>query len=353
MMKAARWYNAKDIRIEDVPVPSPDKDQVKIKTAWTGICGSDLHEYVAGPIFIPTTTPHPVSGETAPITLGHEFSGTVVEVGANVTHVAIGDNVVIEPILSCDECDACRHGKYNLCDSLGFQGLAGGGGGFSAFVTAAANRVHKMPEGLSLEQGALVEPAAVALHAVRISKLRAGDEVAVFGAGPIGLLLVEALLAAGAGRIHVVEISPQRAAKALELGATSAINPLQTDPVQEIRRLSPGGVDVAFEVTGVPAVLQQSIDSTSYEGETIVVSIWESEASIQPNSVVLKERSVKGTIAYRDIFPAVMDLMTRGVFSAERLVTKKIKLDQIVAEGFETLVKEKDQIKILVDPQPS
>lgn len=352
MMKAARWHNARDIRIEEVPVPAPKPDEVKIKTAWAGICGSDLHEYIAGPIFIPSETPHPVSGEVAPITMGHEFSGVVVEVGDNVSHVAIGDNVVVEPILACGTCVACLHGKYNLCNSLGFQGLAGGGGGFAPFVTAAGNRVHKMPEGLSLEQGALVEPAAVALHAVRISKLRAGDEVAVFGAGPIGLLLVEALVAAGAGKIHVVEISPQRAAKAIELGATSAINPLETDPVQKIRELSPGGVDVAFEVTGVPAVLQQSIDATNYEGETIIVSIWESEAAFQPNTVVLKERNVKGSIAYRDIFPAVMELMTRGVFSAERLVTKKIKLDQIVAEGFETLVNEKDQIKILVDSQP-
>jgi (R,R)-butanediol dehydrogenase/meso-butanediol dehydrogenase/diacetyl reductase len=348
-MKAARWYKAKDIRVEEVPEPVVTDGRVKIKVAWTGICGSDLHEYVAGPIFVPVDAPHPLSKERAPIIMGHEFSGEVVEVGAGVTRVKPGDRVVVEPILACGHCDACRHGKYNLCDSLGFHGLSGGGGGFSCSTVVDERMVHRMPEGLSFEQGALVEPAAVALHAVRLSSLKAGGTAAVFGAGPIGLLLVEALRAAGAATIHVVELSPQRAAKALELGANTTIDPSKEDPVAKLRDLTGGGVDVAFEVTGVPAVLRQCIEATHYEGETVIVSIWEKDAAFQPNTVVLKERVIRGIIAYRDIFPAVMQLMTRGYFQADRLVTKRIKLDDIVAEGFETLVREKQHIKILVE----
>lgn len=347
-MKAARWYKAKDIRVEEVEEPSPGPGQVKIKVRWTGICGSDLHEYAAGPIFVPVKTPHPVSHDVAPIIMGHEFSGEVAEVGQGVTCVEVGHRVVVEPILACGKCDACRHGKYNLCDSLGFHGLSGGGGGFSAYTVVAERWVHKMPEGLSFEQGALVEPAAVALHAVRISSFKAGGTAAVFGAGPIGLLLIEALKVAGASAIHVVELSEQRAAKARELGAASVIDPSKENPAERIRALSKGGVDVAFEVTGVPAVLQQCIDATRYEGETVIVSIWEKDAAFQPNTVVLKEKSLKGTIAYRDIFPAVMDLMVQGYFSAENLVTKRIELDDIVTECFDTLVAEKSQIKILV-----
>ena len=278
------------------------------------------------------------------------FSGEVVAIGNGVSRVAPGDRVVVEPILACGQCDACLHGKYNVCDSLGFHGLSGGGGGFADFTAVGERWVHKMPEGLSFEQGALVEPAAVALHAVRMSNLKAGGTAAVFGAGPIGLLLVEALRAAGASAIHVVELSPQRAAKALELGAKTAIDPSQDDAVARLRGLTGGGVDVAFEVTGVPAVLQQCIDATHYEGETIIVSIWEKPASFHPNTVVLKERSLKGIIAYRDIFPAVMELMVQGYFAADKLVTKRIALDDIVAKGFEALVKEKSQIKILVRP---
>lgn len=351
-MKAALWYNAKDIRVEDINEPKVTPGRVKIQVAWTGICGSDLHEYVAGPIFIPVEKPHPISKEMAPIVMGHEFSGTVVEVGEGVTKVKVGDKVVVEPILACGQCPACLKGKYNICKHLGFHGLSGGGGGFSEYTVVDERWVHKMPEGLSLEQGALVEPAAVALHAVRMSKLKAGDKTVVFGAGPIGLLVIEALKVAGASEIYAVELSKERREKALELGATAVMNPAEEeDVVAKIKELTNGGVDVAFEVTGVPAVLKQAIDSTTFEGETVIVSIWEKEASLQPNNIVLSERTVKGIIAYRDIFPAVMNLMTKGYFPAEQLVTKRIKIDEIVKEGFETLVNDKQQIKILVSPK--
>lgn len=350
-MKGARWHNVRDIRVEEVEEPKVEKGKVKIQVEWAGICGSDLHEYVAGPIFIPVKEPHPISKDVAPIIMGHEFSGRVVEVGEGVTKVKVGDPVVVEPILRCGKCPACKQGKYNLCENLGFHGLAGGGGGFSEYTVVDEYMVHKMPEGLSFEQGALVEPAAVALHAVRSSKIKAGDKAAVFGTGPIGLLVIEALKAAGASEIYAVEVSEERLQKALELGATAGINPKKEDPVQKLLELTDGGVDVSFEVTGVPAVLQQAVDSTAFEGETVIVSIWEKEVNLLPNNIVLKERNVKGVIAYRDIFPAVMNLMKQGYFPAEKLVTKKIKLDQIVEEGFEKLIKEKDQVKILVKPE--
>ena len=129
--------------------------------------------------------------------MGHEFCGTVTEPGEGVEGLAVGERVAIEPIFACGACAACGEGKYNLCDKLGFVGLSGGHGSFSAYSVVPARMVHKMPEGLSLEQGALVEPSAVALHAVRLSSIRAGDSAAVFGAGPIGLLVVEALRPAG------------------------------------------------------------------------------------------------------------------------------------------------------------
>lgn len=347
-MKAARWHGAKDIRVEDVPEPSPGEGEVKIKVAWAGICGSDLHEYLAGPIFVPVGQDHPLSHDKAPITMGHEYCGTVTEIGQGVTGVAVGDRVAIEPIFACGTCASCREGKYNLCDSLGFVGLSGGHGGFAAFSVVPARMVHKMPDSLSMEQGALVEPAAVALHAVRLSKIKAGDTAAVFGAGPIGLLVVEALRVAGAAQIHVVEPSEVRQKKALELGATTATDPMSADAVALIRERT-GGVHVAFEVTGVPQVLPQCINVTRHEGQTLIVSIWEADAAFQPNTVVLKERQLKGTIAYRNVYPAVMELMTQGYFSANKLVTKRIAIDNIVAEGFEALSSEKSHVKILVE----
>ena len=174
-MKAARWHGVKDIRVEDVAEPSPGAGEVKVKVAWAGICGSDLHEYLAGPIFVPVAQDHPLSHDKAPITMGHEYCGTVTQLGEGVIGLEVGDRVAIEPIFACGTCSACLEGKYNLCDSLGFVGLSGGHGGFAAYSVVPARMVHRMPEALSMEQGALVEPAAVALHAVRLSKIKAGD----------------------------------------------------------------------------------------------------------------------------------------------------------------------------------
>ncbi|PWW36682.1 MULTISPECIES: 2,3-butanediol dehydrogenase [Paenibacillus] len=346
-MKALRWHGVKDLRLENIDEPRPEQGKVKIKVEWCGICGSDLHEYTAGPIFIPAQAPHPLTGEKAPVVMGHEFSGKVVEVGEGVTRFQAGDRVVVEPIYACGHCEACKQGKYNLCDQMGFLGLAGGGGGFSEYVTAEEYMVHAIPDSISYEQGALVEPSAVALHAVRQSKLKVGDTAAVFGAGPIGLLVIEALKASGASDIYVVELSKERKAKAEELGAI-VIDPTQYNVVDEIHARTQGGVNVAYEVTGVPRVLQQAIDSTRIGGELMIVSIFEQEAPIVPNSIVMKERTVNGIIGYRDVFPAVISLMAKGFFPADKLVTKRISLDEVVEHGFEALLKEKNQVKILV-----
>ncbi|PKG25257.1 2,3-butanediol dehydrogenase [Niallia nealsonii] len=347
-MKALRWHGVKDLRLDHIDEPTAQKGQVKIKVEWCGICGSDLHEYTAGPIFIPTEEPHPLSGDKAPIILGHEFSGQVVEVGEEITKVQVGDRVVVEPIYACGKCTACKQGTYNLCEKMGFYGLAGGnGGGFSEYASIPEAMIHKIPDTVSYEQGALVEPSAVALHAVRQSKLKVGDKAAVFGTGPIGLLVIEALKASGASEIYAVELSEQRRKKAEEFGAIG-IDPSECDPVEHIQKLTNGGVDVSYEVTGVPPVLTQAINSTKIGGETMIVSIFETEASIHPQNIVLKERTINGIIGYRNVFPAVISLMAQGYFPADKLVTKRIKLDEAIEEGFETLLKERTQVKILV-----
>ena len=334
-MKAARWHAAKDVRIEEVEVPEVQPHQVKVAVKFTGICGTDLHEYLDGPIFIPTEE-HVYSGQKAPVTLGHEFSGEIVEVGSDVTRVKVGDRVTIEPILA-------KHnliGDYNLDPNLNFVGLAADG-----------DLVHVIPDSLSYEQAALTEPAAVAVYAVRQSALKTGDTAVIFGLGPIGLLIVEALRAAGASKIYAVELSPERQAKAEELGAI-VVRPEEGETVVEaIHRLTGGGADVSYEVTGVPVVLGQALAAVHKAGECMVVSIWEREASINPNEFAIQEKSLKGIIAYRHIFPKVLELMEQGYFPADKLVTKKIKLENIVEEGFVELTQDKSQIKILVEPE--
>lgn len=249
-MKAAMWYGVRDIQVRDVSEPTVQPGMVKIKVKWCGICGTDLHEYLAGPIFLPDE-PHPLTGEKVPVILGHEFSGEVVKIGEGVTKVDVGDRVTVEPILACGRCRACQKGYYNLCEQLGFHGLSGGGGGFSEMTTVHERWVHKIPDSMTLQEGALVEPAAVALHAVRRSQLKPGDNCIVFGAGSIGLLVIQAAKISGASNIIAVEIAEQRRALAKQMGADFTLDPMKDQVQDTVNDLLNGGADVCFEVTGV------------------------------------------------------------------------------------------------------
>lgn len=347
-MKALRWHAQKDIRVDEVEEATAKPGCVKLKVHWCGICGTDLHEYEGGPVFIPTDKPHPLTGETAPVTLGHEFAGEILEIGEGVEGWNVGDRVVVEPLMFNPKSRAGRVGLYNLCDDMGLYGLSGMGGGFSEYACVPVDMLHRMPENVSYEQGALVEPAAVAFHAVRRSRFKAGDNVAVFGAGPIGLLTIESLKAAGANKIYAIELSEERCARAEKLGAT-VLNPAKVDNIVDlIVEETDGGVDVAFEVTGVAPVLQQAIDSTKMHGEAIVISVWTKPAPIQPNALLLKERSMTGVFAYCNVFPAVLNLMAQGYFNVDDFVTDKVALNDVVEKGFHALLNEKDQVKILV-----
>ncbi|WP_027416411.1 2,3-butanediol dehydrogenase [Aneurinibacillus terranovensis] len=350
-MKAAFWYGLRDIRVEDIAEPSVGKNDVKIKVSYCGICGSDLHEYLAGPIFVPVEEPHPISKDKAPIIMGHEFSGEVVEVGESVTSVKVGERVCVEPILSCGKCASCLKGHYNVCEQLGFVGLSGGFGGFAEYSVVPASMVHKIPDHMTWEQAALVEPTAVAVHAVRQSGLKIGDSVAVFGTGPIGLLVIQAAKAAGASQIIAVEVSPERRKIAKKIGAHMVVNPLEVDVVQIIKEHTNGlGVDVAFEVAGIESTINAAIESTRSEGNVVNISIWERPAAIPMNNFILTERKMTSIIAYRNIFPQVIQLIANGQIQASELVTKKINLQHIVSQGFEALTQSKNQIKILVNP---
>lgn len=347
-MKAAIWYGAKDIRVEEVQEPVIRPGAVKIRVEWCGICGSDLHEYVAGPITIPVAEPHPLTGVQAPVIMGHEFAGQVIEVGEGVERIKVGDRVCVEPILNCGECAPCCKGMYNLCETLGLHGMSGEGGGFSEVTMVQEHMVHKIPEHMTYEQGALVEPVAVALHAVRQSQMKAGDSCVVFGLGPIGLAILQCLKAAGATRIIAVDISTERREKALSLGATHTINPLEQDAATFIRELTGNGADVCFEAAGVEPTLASAVDCVKVDGQVLIVSLWERNPAIALNSLVFKEINIKGTICYRDVFPTVIDMIANGTLQSEKLITSKIKVDDITEKGFEALLKNKNEIKILV-----
>lgn len=355
-MKAALWYEKKDVRVEEIEEPKVVKGSVKIKVKWCGICGSDLHEYLGGPIFIPVGQPHPLSGTTAPVVLGHEFSGEIVELGEGVTKFNVGDRVIVEPIVACGKCPACMEGKYNLCSSLGFHGLCGSGGGLAEYTVFPEGFVHKIPDEMSYEDAALVEPMAVGLHSVRMANFNTGDTALVLGAGPIGLATIGCLKAAGARLIVVLQRKSIRQKYAKRAGADVVLDPNEVNIPEEIKKLTGGvGVDAAFETTGAKIGFDTGLESLKYEGTMVITSIWEKDTNFNPNVLVFTEKKIVGTLAYRHEFPATMALMKDGRIKTEGYITKKIALDNIVEEGFGALTgpEKKKHVKILVTPDKS
>ena len=354
-MQAARYYGKEDVRVEEIDAPTLGPDEVRIDVAACGICGSDLHEYAAGPGTIPTE-PHPVTGESLPITIGHELGGTIVEVGDDVD-VAVGTDVAVNPIVWCGECRYCLAGEYNLCANGGFVGLSGGGGGFAEELVVSEEKVVPVPDDVPTELAALVEPFTVGLHAVRRSALSAGDSVAIFGSGPIGLTVVQAVRAAGAGDIYVSEPRDARRERAADSGADVLIDPTETDAVEAIHEGTGGGADVAFEVAGIEQTVQAALGAVRSGGNLTIVSLFEEPISVQPIEIVTRELDVTGTAAFQggpraaEEFSRTIRMFASGALDPEQLVTARIELDDIVSEGFESLLDpESDQVKILVRP---
>lgn len=355
-MRAAVYHGRGEVRVEERDERTVGPESVRIDVAVCGLCGSDVHEYAAGPLAIPDAQAHELTGETLPVTMGHEFSGRVSEVGEDVTDVGVGDRVTVNPAIWCGECRYCVAGSYQRCRYGGSIGLSGGGGGLAENVVVPATQVVPLPEEVSFSHGALVEPYSVALHAIRRSSIRAGSTVAVFGAGPIGLCVTELAAVAGATDVVVSEPREARRAAAREMGATDVIDPAETNPIHYLSSELDGGVEVAFEVAGVEPTVTQSIRSTLKGGEVVLISVFEDEVSVQPNYVMMAERTLTGSIAYETgpraadgEFGSVTKLLRDGVLDPTPLVTSEIALNDVVADGFERLLDESsDEIKVLV-----
>ncbi|WP_413512140.1 2,3-butanediol dehydrogenase [Myroides odoratus] len=348
-MKAARWYAAKDIRVEEVNIPTPQKGQLKIAVHFAGICGSDLHEYNHGPQLIPMDAPYPLNGHQGVTTLGHEFSGIIEEIGEGTTHFKKGDRVVVEPIYKNFESPFTTAGAYNLGEHLGFIGLAGDGG-FANYVVVEDYMVHKMPDSMTFEQGAMVEPAAVAVYAVMQSGLQLGETVFISGAGPIGLLCTQAALAAGASTVIVTDVAEKRLEKAREIGATHVFNATDKELNQKIKAVTDElGPHVFLDCAGVQASYDTGLNTIRNGGTAVLVALFGKPVQHDALQQVLREITVKGVIAYRNIFPQTMKLITSGKMPVEQLITNKISLDEIVDKGFEALIKNPSEVKILIE----
>ncbi|KXN81207.1 (R,R)-butanediol dehydrogenase [Leucoagaricus sp. SymC.cos] len=356
-MKAARFYGVGDVRVEDIPEPVPKEGQVKVKIAWNGICGSDLHAYLTTVPIYATEVPNVVTGETVPVTLGHEFSGSIVELGPGVdsNKWTPGQNVVIEPIISCrrPDCFPCAEGTHNVCPHVSFIGCSGWGGGLAEYIAVDVLYVHLLPQGIPLEIGACVEPLSIAYHSVKRSNFKPGQSVLIAGAGPIGLFLLKVVRSLDpTATILVSEPASIRRQFALEHGATHVFDPLKEQIPQAVRQIVPAGVHVAFDAAGVQATLDSCLFSLRPRGTYLNVAIWETNATVNVNLILSRELNVTGIVGYDHIHEEVIKLLAEGKFpNIEKLITRKIKLDDVVEDGLKRLIREKDQqVKILVSP---
>lgn len=321
-MKAARFYDRFDIRIEDVPVPGPQEGEVLVDVAWGGICGTDLHEFTIGPLVIPTKKrPNQLTGDVLPVTLGHEFCGHVSQapegvVSADGTPIQVGQPVMVDPRLNCRSCFSCTGGNTHLCKTWAFLGLAGGGGGgFSESVAVRADMCYPLPEEIPLDQAVLIEPLAVGRHALVQSGLPMKKfkdlSVLVVGGGPVGFSVLCNLKAGGATNVYVSEPTTTRQTQCKPLVA-EVINPLKQNVGDECRGLTGGkGVDVVFDCAGIRKGLEAGMDALRPKGIYVNVAGWETEFVIPLGLFMAKELELKTTLAYdeKDFGDVVRDFV--------------------------------------------
>jgi (R,R)-butanediol dehydrogenase/meso-butanediol dehydrogenase/diacetyl reductase len=351
-MKAARYYGYKDIRVEDIPVPAIPKGYVQVRVAWAGICGTDRHEYT-GPVWIPIEKPHRITGQMAPITLGHELSGVIVGLGENVTGWNVGDRVTASGNIYCGECDLCKSGRVNLCENLAFNGI-GCDGAFAEYVNLPAYQLFSVPDNVTLEQAVLAEPLACGWHATQMMGDMQGKNVAVVGPGIIGISCVIAAHAAGAKEIMVSGIGRDNEAIARQMGATLYVDSREQDPIAEGKKLTgKPGFDVVYECVGIQPSLNTALDLLRKAGKLMQMGVYEKMPLFNMNIFQEGERTLYSSQAYTDELRDVLQLMKKHTLPFEKLITAKISLDRIVEDGFEELLRNPSKhVKIAIQITP-
>jgi (R,R)-butanediol dehydrogenase/meso-butanediol dehydrogenase/diacetyl reductase len=352
-MKAAVWYGRDDLRIENVPDPTPPgPGELILKVEACGICGTDLEEYRHGPIFVPVAAPNPLTGCAAPIILGHEFVGQVVAIGQGVKRFQVGDRAAPDVLIYCGECYWCQRHQVTLCENLSALGLTCDGG-LAEYCKVPEAMCFPVDLAVPPEYIALAEPLSVAVRALRKGRLGLGETVAVMGAGTIGLFALQAALHGGAGEVIVVEPLAWRRELALQLGASAVIDPHADDPVEALRDLTRIGPDVVIEASGSATVIPIAIDAARKAGRIVLVGIPVRASSLNFFRVVSTEKEIIGSLShvYDEDYRYAVRLLEQGRIQAAPLISDIIPLDDLLERGIHRLEKQADTtLKVLVRP---
>ena len=342
-MKAVRFHGQKDIRVEQVSAPpSPlSADDVLIKPLVCGICGTDLHEYVSGAIVTPTQ-PHVYTGARNPQILGHEFSAVVVDIGRDIQHVRAGDRISIQPLISPRNDYFGRRGLFHLSPCMGCVGLSWAWGGLGQQAVVKGYNAVPISKKVSDRQAALIEPAAVSVYALDRGRVTIGSTVLISGMGPIGALCLLGAKAAGASKIFVSEINPNRLAKARDLVPECiAFNPKTTAMMELIQDQTEEGVgvDAAIECGGAEASLNACVDAVRRQGVVVQAGLHSRPATVDPMKWALKDITIEATWCYpTNSWPRVAAMIESGTFPVEKIVTSQITMEDVVEKGFEALL---------------
>jgi 2-desacetyl-2-hydroxyethyl bacteriochlorophyllide A dehydrogenase len=335
-MKAAFFEGNQTFRVGPcLPIP-PGPGQVQIRVEFCGICGTDLHLF-HGAMAQRLTLPH---------VMGHEMSGVIAETGAGVTGYQPGDRVTVRPLDPCGQCPACQAGHSHICQNLKFIGIDTPGA-LQGVWTVPAHTLHRLPESLSLRQGAMVEPIAVACHDVRMGQVRAGENAVVIGGGPIGVLIALVARAQGA-HVLLVEVNPFRVQLARELGI-EAVNPKDTDIATMVNERTGGaGTDVVFEVSGSAAGSEMMTRLPRTRGRIVIVAIYAEPAKVDLFRFFWRELKLTGARVYEpEDFEMAIQLAASGRLPLEKLITSVVPLEQVEA-GMRQLEGGGEVMKILV-----
>ena len=322
-MKTAVMTKLKYCEIQQRPIPQPKDDEVLVKIENVGVCGSDLHYYESGRIgnFI----------VEFPFVLGHEAGGTVVEVGKKVTHLKVGDRVALEPGKTCGKCEFCKTGRYNLCPDVIFFATPPVDGVFQEYVAHEAGLCFKIPDNMTTEEAALIEPLAVGMHAANQGDAHLGQIAVVTGSGCIGLMSLLSLKARGVSKVIVVDVMDKRLEQAKKLGADYVINGKNEDTVARILEITNGaGFDIGIETAGSQITASQQIKAAKKGATIVFVGYSPSGEMTLPIGMALdKELNFKTVFRYRNIYPMAIDAVASGKIDVKGVVTHRFKLDDI------------------------
>ncbi len=338
MRAAVYTSNREPLALREIERPHPGAAEVGLRVARVGICGSDLHVKEAGNF-------------PGGIVFGHEFAGVIDELGEGAGDWQIGDRVVSLPIHHCGECEACLQDKIGLCEQIVFTGFSHDhSGGYAEHTVVPTHSLHRVPDAVSFDNAAMVEPLSVSRRAVSRTPIGKDSTVLVIGSGPIGAGVVQFAKIAGASKVIVSEMSEERRELALAMGADAAIDPSAEPLLERIEQIAGKRPDVIFECVGVPGLIQQAIKLAAYEATIMVVGVCFDQDHLYPNMAVKRELTIGFSNCYmHEDFAAVLEAMASGVLDPSAMHTSTIGLDE-VPEAFENLMTTKTGCKTLIDP---